>query len=70
LGSNNNKKEQEKARQYNYKKYGHPSQPNVVKGDCSLERIAAELRAIRVVLIPVHARRVRRKVVAVAGSVA
>lgn len=44
----------------NYKKYCHPRQPYIIERYRALKRIPAKLRAIRVVLIPVDARRIRR----------
>lgn len=44
----------------NYEKYGHPSQPNVVERYGALERVPTQLGAIRVVLIPIDAWRLRR----------
>lgn len=41
-----------------YQKYCHPRQTNVVERYRALEGVAAELRAVRVVLIPINARRV------------
>lgn len=46
-----------------YQKYRHPGHANVVERNGALERIAAQLRAVRVVLVPIHARRIRRMVV-------
>lgn len=44
-------------------KDGHPRHANVVERNGALERIAAQLRAVRVILIPINARRIRWKVV-------
>lgn len=45
-----------------YQKYRHPCHANVVEWNGALERIAAQLRAVCVVLVPIHARRIRRMV--------
>lgn len=42
-----------------YQEYGHPGHADVVKGYGALKGILAALLAGRVILIPIHARRVR-----------
>lgn len=51
------------AKHNTYEKNRNPSEPNVVKRYSPLERVRAPLRTVRVILIPVNARRVGRVVV-------
>lgn len=48
-----------------YQKYCNPGQADVVKRDRTLERIRAPFSTIRVVLVPIHARRVRWLIIGV-----
>lgn len=48
---------------YTYQKNGHPRQPNIVKRYRALERIGASLSAVRIILVPINARRISRIVV-------
>lgn len=53
------------AFQGNDQEYSDPRHSDVIERNRSLKRIATQLRAIRIVLVPVYARSVRRVIVGV-----